>query len=241
MKNKNLIYGGLLAGGTGSRMETATIPKQFIRVAGIPIFIRTLQKLLDIEEINKVIVSINVDWAQKYDELLSEFGISKERVVLIPGGDTRFKSLVNVAKKAHELAHENKAMVISHDCARIFITRRIITENITALSHYDMVTTSVPTIDTMLESDDGKSSSVVPDRTKLWCDQGPQTFWADEFLKLVSMIPVPDIPSYIEAGKVYLSHGKKIGIVKGERFNFKITNDIDLKYAEFLLKEGYVE
>ena len=104
-----------------------------------------------------------------------------------------------------------------------------------------MVTTAMPTIDTMLFSDDGISSSQVPDRTKLWNDQGPQSFEVNKFLKYVSMIKPEDMSNYIEAGKVYLSHNCKIGLVKGERFNFKITNDIDIKYAEFLLREGFVK
>ena len=82
---------------------------------------------------------------------------------------------------------------------------------------------------------------MVPDRSKLWADQGPQTYRVAKFLKYVSMIPEGDIMDYIEAGKVYLSHNGKIGIIKGERFNFKVTNDIDLQYAEFLIKGGFVK
>ena len=236
-----MIFGGLLAGGTGSRMETAVMPKQFIPVGGVPIFIRSLQKFLQLKEVDKVIVSTNIAWESKYRELLSQYKIDEQRVVLTKGGDSRFNSLVNIAKKAKELTSDTDSILISHDCARIFVSDRILRDNIALIDQYEMVTTSIPTIDTILESEDGKCSTVVPDRKKLWCDQGPQTFRVDKFLKYVAMIPQNDISSYIEAGKVYLSHGEKIGIVRGERFNFKVTNDIDLKYAEFLLQEGFVK
>ncbi len=236
-----MIFAGILAGGSGSRMETATIPKQFIRVCDVPIFIRTLRTFLSVEVIDKIIVSTNPDWEQMYVELMEEFAIDSERVILVKGGETRFLSLINVAKKAFEIDQSSKAIMITHDCARMFVSRRIIEDNLKLICEYDMVTTSIPVIDTILQSDDGVSSSVVPDRSKLWADQGPQTFGVAKFLRYVSMIPEYDISNYIEAGKVYLSHHRKIGIVKGERFNFKVTNDIDLQYAEFLLKGGIIQ
>lgn len=236
-----MIFAGILAGGSGSRMETATMPKQFIRVCDVPIFIRTLRTFLSVSEIDKVIVSTNPDWEQMYVDLMNEFDIDKDRVVLVRGGETRFLSLVNVTKKAYELDPSKEAIIITHDCARMFVSKRIIEDNLKMIKEYDMVTTSIPVIDTILKSNDGISSSVVPDRSKLWADQGPQTFGVSKFLRYVDMIPAGDIENYIEAGKVYLSHNRAIGIVKGERFNFKVTNDIDLQYAEFLLKGGFVK
>lgn len=236
-----MIFAGILAGGSGSRMETATMPKQFLTVCGEPIFIRTLKTFLSVSKIDKVIVSTNPDWNEKYIELMDEFGIDKSRVCLVNGGETRFLSLVNVTKAAKEIDSTEEAVIITHDCARMFVSKRIIEDNLEMVDKYDMVTTSIPVIDTILQSDDGKSSSVVPDRAKLWADQGPQTYKVSKFLKYVEMIPSQDIPNYIEAGKVYLSHNRKIGIVKGERFNFKVTNDIDLQYAEFLIKGGFIK
>ena len=236
-----MIFGGLLAGGTGSRMETAVMPKQFIPVAGVPIFIRSLNTFLACDQISQVIISTNVDWADQYTRLLREFHVDESRVVLTPGGNSRFTSLVQIAKKAMELSKDPEAVIVSHDCARIFVSKRIIEDNIAMMDRYEMVTTSIPTIDTMLQSDDGECCSMVPDRSKLWCDQGPQSFRVGQFLKYVAQIPERDIPNYIEAGKVYLSHNRKIGIVRGDRYNFKVTNDIDLKYAEFLIKDGAVQ
>ena len=236
-----MIFAGILAGGSGSRMETATMPKQFIRVCDVPIFIRTLRTFLSVSEIDKVIVSTNPDWEQMYVDLMNEFDIDKDRVVLVRGGETRFLSLVNVSKKAYELDPSKEAIIITHDCARMFVSKRIIEDNLKMIKDYDMVTSSIPVSETILKSNDGIRSSVVPDRSKLWADQGPQTFGVSKFLRYVDMIPAGDIENYIEAGKVYLSHNRAIGIVKGERFNFKVTNDIDLQYAEFLLKGGFVK
>lgn len=235
-----MIFAGLLAGGTGSRMETATQPKQFIRVGGVPILIRCLRTFLSVPQIDRVIVSMNTDYEDEYRRELAEYEIDPARVILTAGGDSRFTSLINVVRRASELDDSPEAVIVTHDCARLFVSRRIIEDNLEAVGQYDMVTTSLPVIDTILQSEDGMSSSFVPDRSKLWADQGPQTFRVGRFLRYVAMIPPEDIPSYIEAGKLYLSHGCKIGIVRGDRFNFKVTNDIDLEYAEFLLEKGVV-
>ncbi len=234
-----MIFGGLLAGGSGSRMEIATMPKQFIEVKGVPIFIRTLRTFLAVEQFDKVLVSINTDWKDKYSELIERYKIDTARVVLVPGGTSRFRSLINITKAAKDICNSD-SIIVTHDCARLFVTKKILLDNLSEIRNYDMVTTSIQAIDTMILSENGCSVSNVPDRSKLWNDQGPQTYRINDFIKYVDMIPEDDIDSYMEAGKLFLSHGKKVGIVKGDRYNFKITNDIDLAYAEFLLEKGAV-
>ncbi len=236
-----MIFGGLLAGGSGSRMETAKMPKQFIRIAGIPIFIRSLNAFLSIDNIEKIVISMNNEWSEEYIKLIREFDIDESRIILTSGGDSRFGSLINVSRKVLEISDCLDPIMISHDCARVFVSERILRDNITMIEEYDMVTTSIPTIDTIIQCNDDYCCSSVPDRTKLWADQGPQTFHIKTFLKYVSMIPLIELPDYIEAAKLYLKYGGNIGVVKGERTNFKITNDIDLQYAEFLIQEGFVK
>ncbi len=234
-------FAGILAGGTGSRMENAVQPKQFIEVAGVPIFIRTLRTFLSVPAIDKIVISMNTDWAKKYGELLDAFGIDRERVILTPGGPTRFTSLINVVKAAKAADGGEGSVIVTHDCARLFVTREIIEENLAAMKEFSVVTTSLPVIDTILSSEDGRCTASVPERSKLFNDQGPQTFYIDTFLQYVAELPQERLPEFIEAGKLYLEHGEKIGIIRGSRYNFKVTNDFDLKYAEFLLREGYVK
>ena len=41
-----MIYAGILAGGTGSRMGITDMPKQFLDLGGRPILIHTVEKFL---------------------------------------------------------------------------------------------------------------------------------------------------------------------------------------------------
>ena len=52
-----MIYAGILAGGKGSRMNS-NIPKQFIELNGKPIIIYTIEKFLNVDEIDKVVISV---------------------------------------------------------------------------------------------------------------------------------------------------------------------------------------
>lgn len=234
-----MIIGGLLAGGSGTRMETANIPKQFLEVAGIPIFIRGLNIFLSVPEIEKIVVSINNAWESRYYELIELYKIPADKIILVPGGETRFISLINITRKAFELS--NESVLVTHDCARIFCSKEIVYNNIAALNHYRIATTSIPVIDTILFSENGASSKKVLDRDRLWADQGPQSFFTKEFLELLNQLPLSEYQHYIEAGKLYLENNIEVGIIKGERTNFKITNDIDLAYAAFLIERGIVK
>ncbi|MCQ2462543.1 MAG: D-ribitol-5-phosphate cytidylyltransferase [Clostridia bacterium] len=236
-----MIFAGILAGGTGSRMENAVMPKQFLRVAGVPIFIRTLSTFLSVEKIDKAVVSMNMDWKDKYFELIDEFGIDKDKVILVPGGDTRFLSLRNIVKGAYDCCPDGSSVIVTHDCARLFVTAEIIENNIKALEKFRIATTSLPVIDTVIASDDGESIADVPVRSRLWNDQGPQSFYCEEFLRYADKLTEEETAALIEAGALYLKNNIKVGIVPGSRYNFKVTNDFDLKYSEFLIREGYVK
>ncbi|MBQ9195843.1 MAG: D-ribitol-5-phosphate cytidylyltransferase [Clostridia bacterium] len=233
------VFSGILAGGSGTRMESSRMPKQFLEVEGIPVLIRTLNTFLSVEKIEKIIIAINTDWKDTYHELLVRHGIDLSRIDLVPGGSSRFASLCSVVRRAAEF--DRNGVIVTHDCARIFCTKRIIEENISAMESQRIVTTSIPVIDTILESEDGVSSASVPDRSRLWADQGPQTFYIDDFLKYAEKIPLEEMDAFVEAGKLFLVNGHSVGIVKGDRQNFKITNDIDLQYAEFLIERGLVK
>ena len=44
-----MIYGAMLAGGSGTRVKSSKIPKQFIEIGGKPIIIYTLENMLKVK------------------------------------------------------------------------------------------------------------------------------------------------------------------------------------------------
>lgn len=237
-----MVYGGILAGGLGTRMSSSSMPKQFIEIASTPIIVRTIRAFLSVPEIEKIIITMNPAWKEYCVNLLKEHIKEFDRVHIVHGGSTRFESLINLAKACEELNNgTGDPILITHDCARPFVSQEILKNNIAAVRTYDMVTTSIPTIDTVLMSKNQKEGSYVPDRHEVYLDQGPQTLNASAFLALVASLTEQEKVNYIEAGRLYLEKGFTVGIIEGERTNFKITTELDLKYAEFLISQGVIK
>ncbi len=235
-----MVIGGILAGGLGTRMAGGGLPKQFLKIGGKPVIIRTLQRFLNNALIDHVIIAMNESWIDYCRDMLAEYGLTGERVEIIQGGETRFESLLCLANACVRVAAargDEDVLMINHDCARPFVSDRILRDNIEMVQEYDMVTTSVPTIDTVLISKDGKLSDCVPDRPTVFLDQGPQTIRVSHFLRLVETLTEEEKAIYMEAGRLYIDKGYRVGIVQGERENFKLTTPFDLKLAEMMLMD----
>ncbi len=230
-------YAGVLAGGIGSRMESS-LPKQFLKIAGVPIIVRTLNTFLDAPEIQKIVLAMNPQWIDYCKDVLKEYGVDTSRIIIIAGGTTRFLSMSNIVDACIADRGENLSSgdcLCIHDCARPFVSQKIISDNFVSVNDYDMVTTSVPTIDTVLIAEDGKESTRVPERSTIFCDQGPQTFKIMQFRDIQNTLTEAETAAYMEAGRMYLEKGYHVGIVQGDRMNFKITTEFDMVLAELLL------
>ena len=236
-------FAGILAGGIGSRMESS-VPKQFLKIGDTPIVVRTLNTFLKEKCVDKVILAMNPQWEEYCKNMLEEYGVDLSRVEIIHGGTTRFLSMVNIVKKAMEILDGSLTeddMMLIHDCARPFVSSRIINDNFVIAKEYNMVTTSVPTIDTVLIAEDRKQSTVVPERDTVFLDQGPQTFKIKEFYDLFETLTQAEIDSYMEADRMYLEHDKSVGIVEGERTNFKITTEFDMLLGNMMIQDGQIK
>lgn len=236
-------YAGILAGGIGSRMESK-IPKQFLKIGDKPIIVRTLTTFLNNKSTDKIVLAMNPHWMDYCKNMLKEYKIDTNKIIITTGGTSRFLSMVNLVNAAVEsskapITADDKMMI--HDCARPFVSQRIIDDNFRIVDDYDMVTTSVPTIDTVIVSQDRKRETSVPDRDTIFLDQGPQTFRIAEFLNYYHQMTQHEISTCIEAGRMYMARKLNVGIVEGERTNFKITTEFDMLLADLMIKENKIK
>lgn len=49
-----MIFAGIVAGGCGSRVKSAVIPKQFIEIGGVPVIIRTVRAFLAVDSLSLI-------------------------------------------------------------------------------------------------------------------------------------------------------------------------------------------
>ncbi|HCT16974.1 MAG TPA: hypothetical protein DIW36_06265, partial [Ruminococcaceae bacterium] len=65
-------------------------------------------------------------------------------------------------------------------------------------------------------------------------------FYLKQFSDIQKNLSKDETDSYMEAGRMYLEKGLRVGIVPGDRNNFKMTTEFDIAFAEFLLKKGLI-
>ena len=57
-----MIFAGIVAGGSGTRIKNADKPKQFIEIGGVPVLVRTVRAFEEIGEIERIYIGINPAW-----------------------------------------------------------------------------------------------------------------------------------------------------------------------------------
>lgn len=231
-----MIAAVILAAGSGSRMAESPLPKQFLKIEGKPVLVRTVEAFLRSDLVDCVVVAVAKDWLDYGEHLLEEaFGVDAPISVTV-GGSSRLQSLMNACaflSDAFGIAKDD--IVLTHDAARPFVTEKVIAENIKLLDSYDGVTTACPAIDTILVSADGKKVDDIPLRKTMFSVQTPQTFHTGELIETIVSLTEAEKSALTDAAKAYLLKNKSVGIVLAETTNLKLTTAADLPLAASLM------
>ena len=234
-----MIYAGILAGGTGTRMGISNMPKQFLDLGNKPIIIHTIEKFLLEPEIEKIVVGVHEDWISHAEDLVEEYiSTLKDRIIIVTGGSDRNTTIENIIKAIDdykELTDED--IVITHDSVRPFITLRIIKDNIRLAKECDAVDTVVEAVDTIVESTNGEYITNIPNRAHYYQGQTPQSFRCKDFLSLYNSLTSEEKQILTDACKIFVIKGKEVALAKGEYSNLKITTVTDLKIAKSMLED----
>jgi 2-C-methyl-D-erythritol 4-phosphate cytidylyltransferase len=234
-----MIYAGILAGGTGTRMGISNMPKQFLDLGNKPIIIHTIEKFLLEPEIEKIVVGVHEDWISHAEDLVEEYiSTFKDKIIIVAGGADRNTTIENIIKAINdykELTDED--IVITHDSVRPFITLRIIKDNIRLAKECDAVDTVVEAVDTIVESTNGEYITNIPNRAHYYQGQTPQSFRCKDFLSLYNSLTSEEKQILTDACKIFVIKGKEVALAKGEYSNLKITTVTDLKIAKSMLED----
>lgn len=231
-----MIFSVLLAGGTGTRMKTAKLPKQFLELGGVPMLRLTVDKFLCCSLIDQIIIAAPSIWISHTKDILS--GSKYKHIAICEGGNTRQESLykaISYITKSFPIS--KKDVIVSHDVARPFVTLRIIEENINLLKEYDAVDTVIPSTDTIVVSDNKKIISSIPTRDNMFQGQTPQTFYREDYLNIYEKSDKEYLTKLSDAARLFVDKGYKVGLVNGDIENIKITNEYDMNFAAFLLEK----
>lgn len=230
-----MIFGAILAGGIGSRMNIENMPKQFLPLGSKPVFIHTVEKFLVIEQLDHIYIGVHPQWTGYAQEQLKKHDIN-DRVSIVPGGGDRNDTIMNIVeaiRTEHDTSPDH--IVITHDSVRPFVGRQTILENIYAAQTYGACDTVIPAVDTIVESKDAAEISAIPLRNHMYQGQTPQSFKVELLYEAYHRTSPQDLATLTDACKIMLLHGHPVRLVTGDVSNIKLTTIMDYRIAQALI------
>jgi len=228
-------FAGILAGGQGTRLGKTEMPKQFLMLGEKPILVHTVEQFIVSSNIDYIIIAVPDKWINYTNDIINKY-CKNNRIKVIQGGANRNETVMNVCnyiKNNFEISKED--IILTHDAVRPFITQRIINDNIEKCKEYGATDTVIPATDTIVESRDELTISDIPIRNIMYQGQTPQSFRILDLINISNTLREDEKNVLTDACKIYILRGKKVGLVKGELYNMKITTIYDLKMANLIL------
>lgn len=235
-----MIYGAMLAGGSGTRVKSADVPKQFIEINGVPIIIHTLKNMLKVKRFDRIYIAAREDFIDYLKfHVISDVQEEYERVRIIAGGKERMDSIrcVTDAIEADNGIDEEDVIVI-HDAVRPFVTEKILNDSIDAAAKYGACVCGLPCADTILHSVSGDVVDDIPARSELFSGQAPDSFRLAHFIRMQEALTPEQRKVITGTSQICTLNGQPIHIIEGDAINFKITTDSDLLMVKTLLTKG---
>jgi 2-C-methyl-D-erythritol 4-phosphate cytidylyltransferase len=222
----------VLAGGIGVRVGLG-IPKQLIKIAGKAIVEHTLEALDASPLIDEIIIMMNAAAIGELDHLLDNDRFSKLTRIL-PGGETRN----DTTRLAIAALDGDDTKVLFHDAVRPFIDDRIIEDCVRGLDEYDAVDTAIPSADTIIQVDENRLITAIPDRSRLRRGQTPQAFRLGTIRRAYEIAADdPHFTATDDCGVVFTYlPDVPIYVIDGTAENMKVTEPIDVHIADKLFQ-----
>lgn len=218
------------AGGVGKRMASQ-VPKQYLALQGKTIAETTLEKLLRLANVEKIIVAVSEE-----DEVWPTLGVSQDaRICRCPSGAERVNSVLNGLIHLSSIA-DSEDWVLVHDiarpCVRIDDVLRLMQQ---ASQHQWGGLLGVPVSDTLKKVDELGGVTETIDRQAVWRAFTPQMFKLGQLKRAIEHSLEKHLVVTDEASAIEMIGGSPL-MVEGATDNIKITLPQDLELGEHFLK-----
>ena len=218
------VYVIFVAGGSGTRMG-GSIPKQFLRLGGITVLQRTIERFAEAVPGMLAVTVLPKAHFRTWKNICLEDSFNYPQT-LVEGGITRFQSVRNALEKVPD-----GAVVMIHDGVRPFVSAELIRRLLAMMDDGTPggVIPALPVTDTLRSTVPGVPD---PDRSKVVAVQTPQVFFSEDIKRAYGRAYSL---SFTDDASVAASYGIDIRIAEGEKFNIKITTPEDLVTGEAIL------
>ena len=214
-----MISAILCAAGSGSRAGFSG-NKILREINGLPVLVCSVSAFAAVAD--EIIIACRGEDRARIDALLSPF--PNARTVL--GGGTRTQSVYSALQAAQG------DIVLVHDAARPFVTRKIIEDCITCVREFGSGVCALPATDTTVLAKDGCIASV-PARRDVFTVQTPQGFWrADLQRAYEAAFAAGREAEFTDDSGVYAAYIAPPRLFLGDRVNKKLTYPEDFAPAE---------
>lgn len=210
--------------------------KQFLMLAGKPLFLHALEFFLSLEDVGEVCLVLN---REALDDEPAR--LAAEVAAKYPG--VNFRTAVGGARRQDSVFAGMKALasnpviVLVHDCARPFPPPGPVRESIRVAEEFGGAILATPVTDTVKMVEAGSLAiRQTLDRDLLWRAQTPQTFRYAELLAAMEDVAQSGITITDEA-MAFERMGREVRIVPSTADNLKVTVPEDLPRAEAILRQ----
>lgn len=227
----------IFAGGSGKRMRSRDIPKQFLKVHGKPIIIHTLSVWEKHPDIDAIVIACIEEGIDELHELIREYGITKVKKI-VPGGSTGQLSIYQgllAAKECSGMEEQDNTIVYIHDGVRPFITKELISNNIRCVKEHGSSITTVKVKETILVVDGEERIVQVPDRHVSRLARAPQSFYLKDILAAHEKAVAEGKTDFIDSCTLMQYYGYKLYMTDGPDENIKITTPEDFFTMQSML------
>ncbi len=210
----------IVAAGSGLRYGRR---KQFLLLGGTTVVGFIADIFSRVDEIKNIIVIYPEDMAEEEFIMRAKF---KQEVIVARGGSKRGESVKNGIRKV-----TSKYLLI-HDAVRPLISQDLIKRVIAATKKYGAAAAALNPVSTVKYKEKEGSVKTL-NRDEVYLVQTPQGFVAKELAEAYDKyksMNFTDSSSLMDEG------GKRIKLIKGEKYNIKITSPEDYRYIRGVLK-----
>ncbi len=214
----------ILSGGEGKRFDK-NLPKQFFKINDKTILEICVQKFIESNLFDKIIVVTNKKFLQK-----TKLSLNNNTVKLVYGGKTRQQSVYNGLKSIKSMKPK---YVVIHDSVRPFVTKDFLKRMILSLKQKDCVIPFLKIYDSIRKIDKQIYQNI--DREKIKLIQTPQGF---NFKKIYEAHKAFINKEYTDDSIIAYKNGCKINFIDGELLNIKITTKKDFNKIKRFYEEN---
>lgn len=223
----------LLAGGTGQRMRS-NIPKQYMEISGIPLFMYSFVKFANHPQIDDIVIVVSNEWKPFVEDCISGFSCQKKVYYSTPGR-SRQLSVLNGLNVLASKNIEVDDLVFIHDSVRPLFPVELIDKGIQMLSNCDVVIPVVPFNDAIYQRADSCYLSSTLPRELLCAGQSPEVVKFGSFLMAHKHFSLEELNSVHGSSELALRSGMKVKLMDGAYQNIKVTTQMDLELIKVMI------